>query len=376
MNAKTLLVKQSVYIILFIPVLILTSCFTPKPTVETTVKNLVPGASLAGRTVLFALPRTSLVVRVQAVKTTYVPGPFRKYSGKYLGIQPEVNQKQTVWRLKEAGISSFTEPDPANYFTLTTNGVLVENALTLTGKGLILDVTREIGQETPAFTVTSDEPDGKPYFTDLSVKRNFIEKADTVYRTVMRDTGFVRIPVVKTIESPKTLDEKAEEAANFIIKIRKRRFKLMSGQYDTYPRDEALEFAVKEMTRLENEYLALFLGKKVDQTWYYRFLFTPTDPAKQQVLFRFSRESGICQNGGCKGIPVYFTWTTADNTPDIPSGTVSVADSNRIYYRIPELTDVRLNYNDRILAQKHLFIYQFGPVIELAPNVILDKAGK
>ncbi len=376
MNIKMLLVKRSIYILFFLPALILTSCFGPKPMVEKTVKNLAPGSPLPGRTVLFALPRTSLVVRVQAVKTTYVPGPFRKYSEKYLGIKPEVNKKQALWSLKEAGISSYTEPDPANYFTLTTNGVLAENALTLTRKGLILDVARATGQETPAFEVTSDEPDGKPYFTDLSVKRNIIEKKDTVYRTVMHDTGFVRIPVVKTTESPMTLDEKAEAAANFIIKIRKRRFKLMSGQYDTYPRDEALEFAVKEMTRLENEYLALFLGKKVHQTWYYRFLFTPTDPAKQQVLFRFSMETGICQNDGCKGMPVYFTWTTAGNAPDLPSGTVSVADSSRIYYRIPELTDVRLNYNDRILAQKHLFIYQFGPVLELAPNVILDKAGK
>ncbi len=364
--------RKAIVILVFPAFLMLTSCFIHRETAQTRVENLEPGTALPGGTVLYALPRTSLVVRVEAVKTVRVPGPFRKYAEKYLGIKPQITESSTVWTLKKADISSYTEPDPANYFTVTANGLLAGNALALTRQGLILDLAHMAGTETPAFDVTSDEPDGKPYFTDLSVKRNIIEKIDTVYRTVMQDTGFVRIPVVRTSESPKTLDDKAEEAANFIIKIRKRRFKLMSGQYDPYPRDEALEFAVKELTRLEHEYLALFLGKEVHQSWYYRFLFTPDDPSKQQVLFRFRKESGVCQDGNCEGMPVYFTWKTAGNAPQVPSDTVSIADSSRLYYRIPELTDVRLKYNDRVLAQKHILIYQFGPVIGLAPNVILE----
>ena len=364
-------------ILLFsLSVFLMTSCFGPKKTLLIKVSHPETGAAISNQMVLYALPRTSLVVRVQAVKTVYVPGPFRKYAEKYLGIEPVVTRSQVIWTLKQADLSSYTEPDPDNYFTLETNGTVADNALALTGKGLILDLAHVSGKGSPAFEVTSDEPDGKPYFTDVSVKRNFLEKTDTVYRTIMQDTGFVRIPVVKKKESPKTLDDKAEEAANFIIKIRKRRFKLMSGQYKVYPHDEALEFAVKEMTRLENEYLALFLGKEIHQTWYYRFLFTPTDPDKQRVLFRFSKETGICHDGNCKGIPVYFTWKTAGKVPDISSDTVAITDSSRLYYRIPELTDVRLNINDRILAEKHMLIYQFGPVMELTPNIILEGTKK
>ena len=364
-------------ILLFLlAVLLMTSCFGPKENLHVKVSHPESGAGISNGTVLYALPRTSLVVRVQAVKTIYVPGPFRRYAEKYLGIKPVVTRNQVIWTLKQADLSSYTEPDPANYFTLETNGTVADNALALTDKGLILDLAHIAGKKSPAFEVTNDEPDGKPYFTDVSVKRNFLEKADTVYRTIRQDTGFIRIPVVKKSESPKTLDDKAEEAANFIIKIRKRRFKLMSGQYKVYPHDEALEFAVKEMTRLENEYLALFLGKEIHQTWYYRFLFIPTDPDKQQVLFRFAKETGICHDGKCKGIPVYFTWKTAGNVPDVSSDTVAVTDSSRLYYRIPELTDVSLNINDRMLAEKHILIYQFGPVVELAPNIILGKKKK
>jgi hypothetical protein len=45
----------------------------------------------------------------------------------------------------------------------------------------------------------------------------------------------------------KTLEEKAQEAALFIFKIRKRRFKLLAGQYDVFPEEQALATSVREI---------------------------------------------------------------------------------------------------------------------------------
>ena len=349
--------------------LFLSSCH-PLQEAETTVAPYVPGNTLDGK-VLYALPRTVLVVRVTAVKTIYVPGPFRAYAEKYLGVKPVVTEAKTRWSLENAELSSFKEPDPAKYFVISTNGVLAENALVMTKNGLLMDIAALPEKDVPAYSVTSDEPDGKPYFTDLSVKRNIVEKKDTVYRMMVSDTGFVRVPVVRKTSEKKTLAQKAEEAANFIIKIRKRRFKLMAGQYDVYPRDEALEFAVKELTRLENEYLALFTGKKVSQKWYYRFIFTPGDATKQPVLFRISPETGICNTTGCKGIPVYLQFNVPETTVRDGVAREEGVLRDTLFYRIPSLTDVKLMYTDRILAQKHLLIYQFGPVVGLPANVVL-----
>jgi hypothetical protein len=358
-------------IIIVLTALFFTACH-PVQELETTVSPYQAGIPLDGK-VLYALPRTSLVVRVTAVKTIYVPGPFRKYAEKYLGIQPYVTKAHTKWELREAELSFFKEPDPERYFMITTNGLLAENALTMTGSGLILDLASLPEKEMPAYCVTSEEPDGIPWFTDLSVKRNFYEKKDTVYRTIVQDTGFVRVPVVRKTLEKKTLEQKAEEAANFIIKIRKRRFKLMAGQYDVYPKDEALEFAVKEMTRLENEYLALFTGKQVSQKWHYRFIYTPDDPSRQPVLFRISPEDGVCNTAGCKGIPVYLQYDLPEQTVTGQKHHEGVA-TDTLFYRIPVLTDIKLMYNDRILAQKHIPVYQFGPEVGLPPTVILpDK---
>ena len=356
-------------IIIVLTALFFTACH-PVQELETTVSPYQVGTSLDGK-VLYALPRTSLVVRVTAVKTVYVPGPFRAYAEKYLGIKPVVTEAKTEWTLEKGELSSFKEPDPGKYFVISTQGILAENALVMTKHGMLLDLASFPENDLPAYTVTGDEPDGKPYFTDLSVKRNIVEKKDTIYRMMVSDTGFVRVPVVRKSTKKKTLAQKAEEAANFIIKIRKRRFKLMAGQYDVYPKDEALEFAVKELTRLENEYLALFTGKKISQKWYYRFLFTPEDATKQPVLFRISPEGGICNNPGCKGIPVYLQFDVPERTVtgNEPSTEGTLTDT--LLYRIPSLTDVKLMYTDRILAQKHLLIYQFGPVVGLPANVLL-----
>jgi len=354
--------------------LLLSSCH-PVQEVETTVAPYVPGNTLDGK-VLYALPRTALVVRVTAVKTIYVPGPFRAYAGKYLGIKPVVTEANTRWSLENAELSSFKEPDPAKYFVISTNGVLAENALVMTKNGWLMDIAALPEKDVPAFSVTSDEPDGKPYFTDLSVKRNIVEKKDTVYRMMVSDTGFVRVPVVRKTSEKKTLAQKAEEAANFIIKIRKRRFKLMSGQYDPYPRDEALEFAVKELTRLENEYLALFTGKKVSQKWYYRFIYTPEGASKQPVIFRFSPQTGVCSSSDCKGIPVYLQYDIREKNLVKSEITDTGNRQDTLFYRIPELTDVRLLFNDRTLAQKHLLIYQLGPIVQLPAHVILPEEKK
>ena len=72
------------------------------------------------------------------------------------------------------------------------------------------------------------------------------------------------------------MEDKAREAAAFIYKIRKRRFKLISGQYDTHPESTALETAVRELNELEDNYLALFIGRYTTDTLTHRYQYIPT----------------------------------------------------------------------------------------------------
>jgi len=199
------------------------------------------------------LPQTVLSVKVEFEKETYIPGPYRLYTEKFLGLKDFIAEPGFSYRILNVDVQSFTEPDPEEFHSLN----LIEGKmdwdqyLRLSKYGFILDPSSNESQE------LSMEESGNfaetPFFTDMSVKRNLTEVTDTLYKTIISDSAYVRVPVLRKQREAKTIEQKAEEAANFIIKIRKRRFKLLAGQYDVFPEGRALAISVEELDKLEKE---------------------------------------------------------------------------------------------------------------------------
>ena len=212
---------------------------------------------LSANSIIYALPKTTLTFDVKVKKTIYKHGPYYRYAEKYLGITEVSSEDWEEWTISDIGINADEEVDPEHYYMLESNGPLELNAMALTKSGLILTPNPELYAKKPVVqSVVSEKPE--PVFhTDLSVKRNFRLVSDTNYRFIETDTGFVQVPYLYERTIKLTLEEQAEEAANFIIKIRKRRFKLMSGQYDVFPEGIALQYAVENLTILEKEYFTV-----------------------------------------------------------------------------------------------------------------------
>ena len=61
-----------------------------------------------------------------------------------------------------------------------------------------------------------------------------------MYKTLVTDTSFVEVPVNRTITEQKSPAMKAEEAADFLLELRTRRFELLTGEYESYPQGEAM----------------------------------------------------------------------------------------------------------------------------------------
>src|SRR3972149_2962472 len=200
---------------------------------------------------VYALPKTSILTKVEVTKHSFVKGPYHEYAKEFLGITGVRNADFTKYIISGVEINPLQNPDAQYYYIALENKELTGYLSTLKTKGIILEIP-----DHNSFAIKNDPhqkntlPD-KPLYTDLSVKRNFREVYDTVYKTIIRDTVYKRIPVIETGMESKSIEQKAEEAANFIIKLRKRRFKLLTGQYDFYPEGEALKFAKKELDSLE-----------------------------------------------------------------------------------------------------------------------------
>ncbi|MGC9341859.1 MAG: DUF4831 family protein, partial [Bacteroidales bacterium] len=233
--------------------------------------------------------------------------------------------------------------------------------LRLSKYGFILDPTNNINQEI-GLESSGDFP-GVPVFTDLSVKRNLTEVTDTLYKTIISDSSYVRVPVLRKQREAKTIEQKAEEAANFIIKIRKRRFKLLAGQYEIFPEGRALAISVDELDKLEKEYLELFIGKRIKQTFRRSFVITPESLKSEQnfVVARFSPFTGVVDAEGSSETPLNLEVAPLGKLKSLGTTIQPYQTAeNTLIYRIPDLADVTLSIQSEVLYQGRMQIYQAG----------------
>lgn len=364
---------------LFIIMIFMSSCGTPS---DIMVTNIRDKESFENTDYLYALPLTTFKIQAEATRKIYKTGPYRHFAKKFLGITEVIEQNSIEWELTSFEISLFPEPDPSHYYMIETKKSELEHSKLqeLMDEGLIMGLTQYCGTGFGGEQFINPKPFETRPFTDLSVKRNLVERIDTSYRTVFRDSAFIRIPRYQRELKDKSLEEKAEEAANFIIKIRKRRFKLLAGQYDVFPEGTALETSVRELNALEKEYLSLFMGKLVEEKYTREMYITPSkdDVNQKMLLFRFSSNEGYKPANDTQGEPVYLGINPLNRTLSLKKPDLLPEDSKAslLYYRIPDLADIEISYGNKTIAQGRYPVFQLGEMAGISVDNYLSKKEK
>lgn len=367
--------KTELYIVI-VALVLFSGCKTLK--LQFSAAPLSPDHELQANSLVYALPRTSIRVTLEVKKLVEKRGPFYEYREKYLGIREGIEEDRTIWEISDISVDSYEGIDPERYYVVETNGTIENNYLAMSRAGLVLSPEARSYETFPALQTMVREKPEPVFFTDLSVKRNKEVITEESFRITETDTGFIRVPYNYDRIVWKNTEEKAEEATNFIIKIRKRRFKLMAGQYDVFPEGIALQYAVEEMTRLEEEYLALFIGKSWTEVYRmdYEIIPTPVSIQRASILCRFSPAFGVVGEDDLSGFPVAIdirpeSFTTPLQNISIP-GTEEQQDTGpALFYRIPEVAQIRITNGKETLAAKRVLVYQLGKTIQLPVNVIL-----
>ena len=363
--------------ILIIPavLVLLNSCQTTEPTVSRTVDPLNGGVQSGSNPIVYALPRTILNLEVTATEVTKKRGPYYRYAKKYLGIEEGIQSDHKEWILKSVNINSYEEIDPDQYYVVNSTGNVYSNYLHLTKEGLVLTSNPNLYKYNQAVRKTKSTYGNNIFFADKSVKKNLTSKSDTIYRLIESDTGFVRVPHVQLKSNIKSDDLKAQEAADFIIKIRKRRFKLLSGQYDVFPEGVALEYAFNELTRLENEYLALFVGKVIRKEKKKTFEIVPDmgTLGNSIVLFRFSAENGILPENDLTGRPIHIKIDGLNDAGKFSQleNQNETAKRSDLVYRVPNPCNIEVIDGEVLLTNKKLLVSQLGTIFRLPENLYL-----
>ena len=238
----------------------------------------------------YMLPKTSFKIDVTVTRTTEIKGYYAEYAEKLLGLNNIINSNKTNYKLKNVKISTFEIPDTSRVFLVElSKNQIKDNFLTKFYQKIPLR-DNEIIYTEEYKTNTTKLPDFFRNYSELT----YIEEEDTYIVKQLVDSIVTEIPVNTTKKVTKTVAQKAQEAADFIIQIRKDRYNLTSGVQEVPYSKEALKLMIDELNSWEKNYLDLFTGITLEDEEHYTIIVTPDESGNQSIhLVSLSAESGF-----------------------------------------------------------------------------------
>lgn len=324
--------------------------------------------------VYYTLPRTVVYVKVVCSQSEYIPGPYAEYAKKFLGIDGVSNTEKVEYLIERIDVETTAETDPKAVFAVYPSGKGYGNFINLSNEGLILPVNQT--PESRAIAKNKEvSSKGEVIYKDLSVNPFVAEESTTFYGRTLRDSVYVRVPIQRSMTIERNLEEKAKEAADFIFSIRKKRLDFLTPDIDHPFSGDALKLILKELRRLEDEYLALFVGKRFTHTFTQTYSFIPSNTeGESAILFRFSESKGLLSSTDLSGRPILIEFDQPEYPENIDATKNSLetialkAKIDRFYYRIPVAVNMRVIDGKQLLVEKRLSVFQYGLLAQLPVN--------
>jgi len=336
--------------------LLLSSCASETQVLSVAdVKNVDNVSNATMNSLVYSLPVTAVRVEIEAEKTISKVGPFYRYSQKFMNVSNVVLENKEQWKLKSVKVYTVGMPDDANRFVVTSSGTNIASLLNLTPEGLLAGVNLE---KTPEYA--------------SPLKCNAEPKTPTI-----EEVNFDAVPLLEKQLTKTSTAAMAEETANLIYKVRKRRFKILASDYEVLPPDgQSYEVMVRELNKYEKELMELFTGKKETFTVKKTFDFIPDSMSVEDaVLCRFSEQKGIVGPMDLSGTPVYIQ-LSIDKHKSLPSAYVPSKSKEPVrqglFYRIPAKATVKIVDRNILLLEKEVLLGQYGQLVSL-PVDLLQK---
>lgn len=314
----------------------------------------------ASAQVIYSLPSTTINLNVTAEKENFIAGPYAKYAQKYLGA-PARSANAVSYSLKEVSVKPYVEIDPAETYNLKGAGesALSASFLQMCSQGIVLySDSKESKKDEWRFPSTASED----AFSSKDLGENLTSATTTLYKNVKSGNGFSKVAVQQSEVVEKSLEKKAAEAAQRIFDLRKSRIQIVTGDTDATYSGEAMGAALKEITRLEQEYLSLFYG--ISETSLQKMNFdvvpTVTNPKQMYVAFRLSETEGLLPSSDVTGRPIILELVTEQKATVPEMAAAKKSSGLQVTYRIPVTVTAKLIDNQKVLLQTRIPVYQLG----------------
>ena len=372
-------IRKISIVILMLFTVITNSCslFRKQKTPDLVITPLSDTIIMRSGSLIYALPMTVFTVSVQMERTIELPGPYAKYAGELLGLTDVIMQEDEHWEIKDITVSSHEEVDPSEFYVIESSTLQQTNALALKKSGLIMDLNPGLNVPVVAGSAGKEFNINDFRSFDLGADEYFRVNTDTAYKRARVDGQFIRIPYVVEKNTRLTSGELAQRAAKRLMELREGKLMVLTGEANVYPQDAS---SINELNRLEKEYTDLFTGKIITQTrsFNYQVIPTPEMSGRQVRLFNFSEVTGPESESTSNGIPVVMEMNPEKKTKDVTIISSQKGDTGKVlpdklYYRIPDVADLRIKIGDDVLYNSRRLVYQFGQIVQLPSNYIIGK---
>jgi plasmid maintenance system killer protein len=313
-----------------------------------------------GGNVVYSLPSTSITLDAEAECIAFTAGPYAKYAGKYFGIDA-ATENSVTYKLKSIKLTTRLEADPKELYSVRLGKNDTPYFLKFTSQGLVV-IPGDSRDDKDEWRFTGN--DCLKQQLGEGLESNLTDATNTLYKTVQTENGFEKVPVQQKQVVEKTLEQKAAEAAQLIFDLRKSRNDIITGNTDATFSGEALGAAIREIGRLEDEYLSLFMGRKNVSFQKMKFEVVPSaDNAKQlYIAFRISDTEGLQPADIVGGRPIVLELQRGkeDDGNRVSTAPQSNKKGEIVYYRIPEIVTAKIIDGQNVLMQTRISVFQFG----------------
>ena len=312
--------------------------------------------------IFYYLPRNVIKLEFTIEETNYFIGPYAEFAMKIMGTSDYVKENKTEYEIKSVDIQVADEPDPNAVFFVASDEKSKEPMpnIILDADGIILALgfdsipsKSKISRNTFTINDLNTVKDNNPNFIDILENEVEVEKDD--------DDDEEGSSAPKKISK----EDKANAIADKISKIRNANFELISG-FNEVVYGNTTSYMVDQMKELENEYISLFKGKIIKNTYKQTVYFTPeekqanasasiTKIAGEQIKLQFESKNQLV------------------NINPVNDETKNTSQSNKLFYRMPVETTLKVLSGNNVIAEKQLIISQFGTlrVISVKNNKVL-----
>ena len=310
--------------------------------VTTHAKSAIPGQQ---RGLYYALPRTVLQFDFVIEETHYYVGPYSEYAD-FVGATDIILKDSKVYRIVDVTMRPVAEADPNATFFIAMNNKKGETIdVCLTSQGILegVGIEPQHREETPLSPMVKPNPE----VDEVSFKYQY-------GATAMKEE-----------------EQLARAAAEMVNKVREEKIKLLTGYQETAFNRDTYSQMYADLDAMEQEYLSLFVGKKVSNTYVNTVYVTPSKEVPLQTIAKFSPQFGFSAGTAGAGEVITVQLLSLQTTGSInqlsPSAVESLSHENKLFYRIPETANVKVSLGaNKVLFETRETIAQLGAFM-LAP---------